>query len=250
MIPGRWLLRCGLCLGIAWPATCAHAQEQAQNQTDATPPHSEAQERAAEGIDIRAEFRASERDPLHEAQCKRDQDAARISNEIVVCAPVEENARYRIESREGAQTRYAEETAYANDPQAPNVAGKGIFRGPANIGGMCFVPPCPPPPALMIDLEALPEAPPGSDADRIARGLAPLGRSGAATPAPMPPRSSSSPQPSPVAGPAIDEGTPQDEVSQDEAPQNEMSQNGVSQEDTPNRAISNRAISAEPGGPR
>ena len=30
----------------------------------------------------------------------------------------------------------------------------------------------------MIDVEALPHAPPGSDADRIARGLPPLGEEG------------------------------------------------------------------------
>ena len=41
--------------------------------------------------------------------------------------------------------------------------------------GLCIVPPCPPPPVYMIDVTALPEAPPGSDADRIARGLAPRG---------------------------------------------------------------------------
>jgi hypothetical protein len=42
--------------------------------------------------------------------------------------------------------------------------GKGI-----GIGGV-------PPPALIIDVEALPQAPAGSDADRIARGLPPLGQ--------------------------------------------------------------------------
>ena len=50
----------------------------------------------------------------------------------------------------------------------------------------CFIGPCPPPKALIIDIEALPEAPPGSDADRIARGLPPLGRDGARLSAPPP----------------------------------------------------------------
>ena len=40
--------------------------------------------------------------------------------------------------------------------------GKGI-----GIGGV-------PPPAVFIDVEALPKAPAGTDADRIARGLPPL----------------------------------------------------------------------------
>jgi hypothetical protein len=29
---------------------------------------------------------------------------------------------------------------------------------------------------VLIDLKSIPEAPPGSDADRVARGLAPTGR--------------------------------------------------------------------------
>ena len=60
-------------------------------------------------------------------------------------------------------------------PLTPDVAGPGIFRGPATVSGLCLIPPCPKEPALIIDIESLPEAPPGSDADRIARGLPPLG---------------------------------------------------------------------------
>jgi len=62
----------------------------------------------------------------------------------------------------------------------PDVAGEGI-TGPKALMGAgvtitgCIIPPCPPPPALIIDIEALPEAPAGSDADRIARGLPPIG---------------------------------------------------------------------------
>jgi hypothetical protein len=61
----------------------------------------------------------------------------------------------------------------------PDVAGEGI-TGPKALMGAgvtitgCIIPPCPPPPALIMDLEALPEAPAGSDADRIARGLQPI----------------------------------------------------------------------------
>ena len=47
--------------------------------------------------------------------------------------------------------------------------GKGIFRGPASAS----LPP--PEPALIIDVEALPEAPPGSDAERVGQGLTPTG---------------------------------------------------------------------------
>ena len=95
-----------------------------------------------------------------------------VGNEIVVCAPVEGDPdRYRVTSRlEDGDDSHLEWTG-----QAPDVAGPGIFKGKATVGGLCIVPPCPPPPVYMIDVTALPEAPPGSDADRIARGLAPRG---------------------------------------------------------------------------
>ncbi len=109
-------------------------------------------------------------------QCERESEAALISGEIIVCAQLgEDSSNYYSGDRDAARKRYAEETAFAGDIRAPDVAGDGIFRGPATVSGQCFIPPCPKPPALIIDIEALPEAPPGSDADRIARGLEPLG---------------------------------------------------------------------------
>lgn len=109
-------------------------------------------------------------------QCEEEIDAATVTGEIIVCRQLgEDPGNYYSGSREDATRRYAEETAFAGDILAPDVAGAGIFRGPATLGGMCFIPPCPKDPALIIDVEALPEAPPGSDADRIARGLAPIG---------------------------------------------------------------------------
>lgn len=116
---------------------------------------------------------------INEAQvreCRDRAEAGLISGEIVVCREIGESGEHFYSaSREEAQRRYAEETAFQGTPRAPDVAGAGIFRGPATISGACFLPPCPGEPALMIDLEALPEAPAGSDADRIARGLPPLG---------------------------------------------------------------------------
>ncbi|MEM7667014.1 MAG: hypothetical protein AAF250_14245 [Pseudomonadota bacterium] len=110
-------------------------------------------------------------------ECEDNADAATISGDIIVCRRIgEAGDNYYSGSRTNAQKRYAEETAFKGDPQAPNVAGGGIFRGPATVSGQCLIPPCPPPPALLIDVEALPEAPEGSDADRIARGLPPLGQ--------------------------------------------------------------------------
>lgn len=90
-------------------------------------------------------------------------------SEIIVCAPVEEDPdRYRVTSRlDRADDSHLSWDGRAPDlePQYPGVV---VARG-------CFVPPCPPPPAYMIDFSELPEAPPGSDADRIGRGLAPRG---------------------------------------------------------------------------
>lgn len=111
-------------------------------------------------------------------QCESETDASTISGEIIVCRDiVEDNEHYYSGNRDDAQSRYAEETAFAGDLRPPDVAGPGIFRGPATVGSLCIpgLQKCPPPPALMIDITALPEAPPGSDADRIARGLPPIG---------------------------------------------------------------------------
>ena len=54
------------------------------------------------------------------------------------------------------------------------------------MGSLCIpgLQKCPPPPAIVVDFAALPDAPPGSDADRIARGLPPLGRDGPRLPPP------------------------------------------------------------------
>lgn len=92
------------------------------------------------------------------------------SDEIVVCAEEQEQSQFRIRSDERAEDDYARETMHEGNPPAPDVAGPGIFKGKATFGFGA-----PPPPALIIDFSALPEAPPGSDADRISKGLPPLG---------------------------------------------------------------------------
>ena len=119
-------------------------------------------------------------------ECGEDQDAAIITGEIVVCRRLRNDAAAAGWDQEAFERRYAEATMYRGDPAPTDVAGKGIFRGPATVGGLCLIPPCPPPPAYIIDFDELPDAPPGSDADRIARGLAPRGRDGA-TPQPARP---------------------------------------------------------------
>lgn len=149
---------------IAAAAPAAHAQDGATG----SPP---------ERIDLTVTRSPS---PSTEEACRRRSEAAVVSGEIVVCGsqPAEDQ---RITSREEAQNRYA---AATKGGSTPDVAGPGIFRGPATLGGICVkgIFNCPKPPAVFVDVAALPKAPPGSDADRIARGLAPLGE-GAAPPA-------------------------------------------------------------------
>lgn len=115
--------------------------------------------------------------PADEAECRRRREAGVVANEIVVCGSREREGPAPYSSREDARNRYAERTRNAGTLPTPDVAGAGIFRGPATLGGICVkgVFNCPKPPALIVDVRGLPQAPPGSDAERIARGLDPLG---------------------------------------------------------------------------
>lgn len=141
---------------LATLATPAAAQPALEAQTG-TPP---------ERIDIKI-------DPAVEGpqfeDCSVEQDAAAITGEIVVCRR-ETGAENRLYDKEQAQDRHAARTQGQKpvdfEPYYPGVV---VARG-------CFIPPCPPPMPVLIDLKAIPEAPPGSDADRVGRGLPPLGR--------------------------------------------------------------------------
>jgi hypothetical protein len=88
-------------------------------------------------------------------------------NDIVVCA--QDQKQFRTDSSSAADPTGK---AGTNDGRLtpPDVAGNGIFKGKPTVGGMCLIPPCAAPKAYMIDLASIPEAPAGSDADRIAKG--------------------------------------------------------------------------------
>lgn len=108
--------------------------------------------------------------------CEDERDAAQLTQEIIVCGDmVGDPSQWLSGGREAWLKDYAERTKDSNTIPAPDVAGAGIFRGPPTVSGLCFIPPCPKDLALIIDLEALPPPPKGSDADRIARGLPPIG---------------------------------------------------------------------------
>ncbi len=100
-------------------------------------------------------------------ECVDRADAGTISGEIVVCREVGEDTSALTGDRAASQKRYAQETAFKGAPRAPEAFGIADNGKGIGFGG-------PPPPALMIDVAALPKAPAGSDADRIARGLPPL----------------------------------------------------------------------------
>lgn len=95
-------------------------------------------------------------------------------DEIVVCAREQDNSQFRVKSSSEIDPE-SEQAIDDGLPRAPDVAGPGIFTGPATVGRLCIpgLQKCPPPPALIIDLSALPEAPEGSDADKVAKGVIP-----------------------------------------------------------------------------
>lgn len=134
--------------------------------------------RPRERINLSVTVPQNESDRLLEEDCEEEADAGRIAGEIVVCRQLGE-ATDGSWNREEWQQEYARRT---QGEQPVDVAGGGIFSGPATVSGLCVIPPCPPEASIMIDVEALPEAPEGSDADRIANGLPPLGRDAELTP--------------------------------------------------------------------
>lgn len=94
--------------------------------------------------------------------CSKPSDS-QGENEIVVCAKPQDDSEFRVKSTSDLDRNSREAT---NDglPRAPDVSGPGIFKGKGmTLGG-------PPDPAYMIDFKLLPDAPEGSDADKIAKG--------------------------------------------------------------------------------
>ena len=110
-------------------------------------------------------------DAVVEEQCEREADVGTVQGEIVVC-------RQLGEATDGSFDRGEFERSYAERTQGEkpvNVSGMRELANSISIGSA-------PEPVLMIDVEGLPQAPEGSDADRIARGLPALGQDEELTP--------------------------------------------------------------------
>lgn len=99
--------------------------------------------------------------PARRPRCSSGSDG-----EIVVCAP-DSSDQYRVPStaESDPNSRAARRALDGNLPTAPQVGT--VFDCSA---GDCIGFGSVPPPAYMIDFSALPEPPPGSDADLIAKG--------------------------------------------------------------------------------
>jgi hypothetical protein len=108
-------------------------------------------------------------------ECEERRQAGIIAGEILVCREFEREESQMFSGSRAAWLRdYAARTMNAGTLPPPDVAGPGIFRGEASVSGLCFIGPCPKPPAKMIDVEAIPPPPAGSDAERVAMGQKPL----------------------------------------------------------------------------
>ena len=157
-------LRLVFCLG---PAAATLAQP-AFAQDDQAPPEPDSGRLVIDILDTPA---AVQEDILAEEQCEEEADAGQIANQIVVCRALGETTD-GVYDHQDFLRRYAEST---QGPKTPDFIlschDQGWPPGCVRLGSV-------PPPALIIDVEALPEAPPGSDADRIARGLPALGEGG------------------------------------------------------------------------
>ena len=128
-------------------------------------------------IDILAKPEPSPGEKLAYEACEAEQDAARLRGEIIVCRQLEDGEEVSGFDKETWERDYAQRTQGAKTPNVEGAGGSILYRaegsvflvttGKITVGEAAEAP-------LIIDVQALPEAPPGSDADRIARGLAPL----------------------------------------------------------------------------
>ncbi|MBV7258430.1 hypothetical protein [Erythrobacter crassostreae] len=163
-----WVMGAVILIGIAPVAAITIEQ-------DEPPPALEPDNGTLE-IDLKAKAVSKPQDPILVKECEDEADAARLANEIVVCRRRDDTAFSGFDKAD-FERRYAEAT---QGPKPVPVDRSGL-RAP---GGAPMAPLVTvkfgrvAEPSLFINVAALPKAPAGSDADRIARGLPPLGAEG------------------------------------------------------------------------
>jgi hypothetical protein len=164
-LPGFRVILTATALLLAMPLA-------AQSDSGVTPPPDpEPAEQQRPRINVLVTVPRGEVNQAQAQECEDRADAGTISGEIVVCRNVGDDTSALTGNREATQKRYAQETMLKGAPRAPDAFGIPNHGNPIGFGKA-------PPPAYIVDFQALPTAPAGSDADRIARGLAPLGKDG------------------------------------------------------------------------
>jgi hypothetical protein len=183
--PALSCFRLSLTALAALVAPVAPAPLAAQDDTSATTPPAEktpadpaaAAAAAPAGVPPRINLLVTRpRDEASDAdlrECRDDEEAAAINGEIVVCRVRDRDDGALTGDRATTQKRYAQETMLRGAPRAPDFIRDCKEQGnPFGCVGFGKAPPV----AVTVDFAALPTAPAGSDADRIARGLPPLGQ--------------------------------------------------------------------------
>lgn len=131
---------------FAYSVPSASAQDA---QDDTQLPEPEQREPDAVDAKVKQLIRKADEWTGKEERAKRCQPGS-AGNDIVVCGETDPSAKFRVPpDTEGR-------LATGGPPPAPDVAGDGIFKGKATIGGLCLVPPCPPPAAYIVDFSKLP----------------------------------------------------------------------------------------------
>ena len=145
------LFACGLACGVLWAVPVA-AQDSGTANADHGPPDPAAATAPAGPINLMI---TSQRRP---PRC----GTTNGRGEIVVCG-ADNGADVRVPSTSDSDpdSREGQDTGI---PQAPSVSGlPDCRRGCIGMGKA-------PPPVYVIDLKSIPEAPKGSDAEKVARG--------------------------------------------------------------------------------
>ena len=164
-IPGGWIvagavLTSAILAGFASPLQAQTVYGPANDKPEA---EKSIAERAAAAL---AREQALLEDP--NKRCRRE---AENSREIVVCADPDKNNRDRLPLRNETDTARSTRTGV---PRAPDLDTRDCRTHPHfGIGTGCLTVGKVPPPIYYIDLSKIPEAPPGSDADKIAKGEIP-----------------------------------------------------------------------------